>query len=162
MMSRMPPAPDLWGHVLPALAFYGVFIMILMPVTAMQTFSGVAHDESVFSQRAADQEHARPARPGARGDHRHGGQQWLTTRHYSTLHDTIHLNSPQFQDAHARFTAAIAASSDPVRAAELATAQIAQVLAQQSALLANLDHFRALAVVAVLAIVVSLTQKVIH
>jgi len=162
MMSRMPPAPDLWGHVLPALAFYGVFIMILMPVTAMQTFSGVAHDESVFSNAQQTKNMLGQLGQALGVTIATVGQQWLTTRHYSTLHDTIHLNSPQFQDAHARFTAAIAASSDPVRAAELATAQIAQVLAQQSALLANLDHFRALAVVAVLAIVVSLTQKVIR
>lgn len=162
LMSGITPAPDLWGHVLPALALYGVFIMTLVPVTAMQTFGGVAHDESVFSNAQQTKNMLGQIGQALGVTIATVGQQWLATLHYSMLHDAIHPGSPLFQETHARFTAAFAASMEPARAAELATAQIAQVLAQQSALLANLDHFRALAAVAVLAAGVSLVQKVMR
>ncbi|MNL51575.1 hypothetical protein D3C87_1746810 [compost metagenome] len=50
--------------------------------------------------------------------------------------------------------------ADPAQAHQLATAQIAQMVSQQSVLLANLDHFRVVAVVALMAAAVSLTQRV--
>jgi MFS family permease len=162
LISRIPPAPDLWGDVLPALALYGIFIMTLIPVTAMQTFNGVAHDESVFSHAQQTKNMLGQLGLALGVTIATVGQQWLTTLHYSTLHTAINAGSPQFQEAHARYAAAFSASMEPMRAAELATAQIAQVLAQQSALLASLDHFRALAAVAVIAIAVSLIQKVIR
>lgn len=162
LLSRTTPAPDLWGHILPALALYGVFIMTLMPVTAMQTFNGVMHDESVFSHAQQTKNMLGQMGQALGVTIATVGQQWLTTLHYSTLHGAFNPASPQFQETHARFTAAFSNSMDPVRAAESATAQIAQVLAQQSALLANIDHFRALAVVGVLAIGVSMFQKVLR
>ncbi|GJG95306.1 MFS transporter [Cupriavidus pauculus] len=162
LMSRMPPAPDLWVHVLPALALYGVFIMTMIPVTAMQTFSGVAYDESVFSHAQQSKNMLGQMGTALGVTVATVGQQWLTTMHYSTLHDRIHPNSLQFQETLAQHAAALSASVDPNRAAEMALAQIAQALGQQSALLANLDHFRALALIAVLAVGVSLVQKVIR
>ncbi|MGO4304458.1 MFS transporter [Cupriavidus sp. RAF12] len=162
LMSRLPPAPDLWRHVLPALALYGVFIMTLVPVTAMQTFNGVTQDESVFSNAQQTKNMLGQMGQALGVTIATVGQQWLTALHYSTLHGAVNPGSPQFHEAHTRYTAALSASMDPIRAAELATAQIAQVMVQQSALLANLDHFRALAVVALVAIAVSLVQKVIR
>ncbi|MBP0624030.1 MFS transporter [Cupriavidus consociatus] len=162
LMSRLPPAPDLWGHVLPALALYGVFIMTLIPVTAMQTFNGVAHDESVFSNAQQTKNMLGQMGTALGVTIATVGQQWLTTLHYSTLHGAVNVGSPQFQETIARYTAALSASMEPARASELAMVQIAQVLAQQSALLANLDHFRALAALSALAIMVSLVQKVIR
>jgi len=50
--------------------------------------------------------------------------------------------------------------ADPARAQQMALAHIAQWLDQQSALLANLDHFRVLAVLALAGVVVSMTQRV--
>ncbi|SOZ34609.1 MFS transporter [Cupriavidus neocaledonicus] len=162
LISRIPPSPDLWGDVLPALALYGMFIMTLVPVTAMQTFNGVAQDESVFSNAQQTKNMLGQIGTALGVTVATVGQQWLTTLHYSTLHGAMHVGSPPFQEAIARHTTALSASMDPLRAAELATAQLAQVLVQQSALLANLDHFRALAALAALAIMVSLVQKVIR
>ncbi|CAG9171701.1 MFS transporter [Cupriavidus respiraculi] len=159
LISRLPPAPDPWFHVLPPLALYGVFIMTLIPVTAMQTFQGMAHDESVFSNAQQTKNMLGQLGMALGVTIATVGQQWLTTAHYGLLHGAVRAGSPNFQEAHARYTAVFSASVDPARAAELATAQIAQVLAQQAALLANLEHFRALAAVAVVAIGVSLYQR---
>ncbi|WP_423199634.1 MULTISPECIES: MFS transporter [unclassified Cupriavidus] len=162
LISRMPPAPDLWHDVLPSLALYGVFIMTLIPVTAMQTFNAFAGDEVLFA-------HAQQAKNmlGQMGvafgvTIATVGQQWLTAVHYSTLHDGVHTASAPYLDAHGRYAAVLAMGTSPERAAELAVAQIAQVLSQQSVLLANLDHFRVLAAVSMLAMVVSLFQKVMR
>lgn len=162
MMSKMPPTPDPWRHVLPALALYGVFIMMLVPVTAMQTFNDVAYDESVFSHAQQTKNMLGQMGQAIGVTLATVGQQWLTALHYTTLHGAIHVGSPQFQEAHARYTAVLSASMEPVRAAELATAQIAQLLAQQSALLANLDHFQGLAVMALIAMAVSVSQRVMR
>lgn len=159
LISRLPPAPDPWVHVLPALSLYGVFIMTLIPVTAMQTFHGMAHDESVFSNAQQAKNMLGQLGMALGVTIATVGQQWLTTSHYGLLHGAVRAGSPSFQEAHARYAAVFSASVDPVRAAELATAHIAQVLGQQAALLANIDHFRALAVVAVVAIGVSVFQK---
>ncbi|MOA65074.1 hypothetical protein D3C78_1913290 [compost metagenome] len=53
-----------------------------------------------------------------------------------------------------------AAVADPAQAQRMAMARIAQILDQQSVLLANLDHFRALAVLALTGVLVSWTQRV--
>jgi hypothetical protein len=48
----------------------------------------------------------------------------------------------------------------PVEAAQIAVARVAGLLAQQSALLANIDHFMLIAVLGLLGIVVTLLQRV--
>lgn len=48
----------------------------------------------------------------------------------------------------------------PVHATPMATARIAQMLAQQAAMLANLDHFLLIAALGALSVVVTLVQRV--
>lgn len=66
LLTQLNTGADLWRHVLPALALNSVFLLTVLPVSAMQTFRGVEHDESVFS-------HAQQLKnmPGA-GRHCHG------------------------------------------------------------------------------------------
>lgn len=39
----------MWLHVLPALAFNSIFLLTVLPVTALQTFRDMERDEPVFS-----------------------------------------------------------------------------------------------------------------
>ena len=48
----------------------------------------------------------------------------------------------------------------PAQAAPLAMARVAQMLAQQSAMLANIDHFILVAALGLLGVAVTLVQKV--
>lgn len=49
LLERIDPSAGLWGDVLPAPAPNGVFLLTVLPVSAMQTFRAVERDESVFS-----------------------------------------------------------------------------------------------------------------
>ena len=55
---------------------------------------------------------------------------------------------------------ALAGSVGPTQAAQIAVARVGQALAQQSALLANIDHFMLIAAFGLLGIVVTLVQRV--
>jgi hypothetical protein len=55
---------------------------------------------------------------------------------------------------------ALAGSVGPSQAAQIAVARVAQLLAQQSAMLANIDHFMLIAALGLLGIVVTLLQRV--
>jgi len=160
LMSRLTPAADPWTDVLPALACYGVFIMILMPATAMNTFNGLTHDPAVFAH--AQQVKNMLAQVGqALGIMAATvSQQWLTTKHYNVLKESIAEGNANFEAAKAQLSNVYAAVADPAQAQRMAMARIAQILDQQSVLLANLDHFRALAVLALTGVLVSWTQRV--
>ncbi|KAG1239731.1 hypothetical protein G6F68_018347 [Rhizopus microsporus] len=159
-MSRRSPTADAWTDVLPALACYGVFIMIVMPATAMNTFAGLTHDPAVFAH--AQQVKNMLAQVGqALGIMLATvGQQWLTSEHYNVLQESIATGNANFEAAKAQLGSVYATVADPAQAQQMAMAHIAQMLNQQSVLLANLDHFRVLAVLAVAGVLVSLTQRV--
>ncbi len=160
LMSRLSPTADAWTDVLPALACYGVFIMIIMPTTAMNTFAGLAHDPAVFAH--AQQVKNMLAQIGQALGIMVAtvGQQWLTSEHYNVLQASIATGNANFEAAKAQLSSVYAAVADPVRAQQMAVAQISQMLDQQSVLLANLDHFRVLAVLAAAGALVSLRQRV--
>lgn len=160
MMSRLTPAADPWSDVVPALACYGVFIMIVMPATAMNTFTGLTRDPAVFAH--AQQVKNMLAQIGQALGIMVAtvGQQWFTSEHYNVLQASIALGSPHFEAAKSQLSSIYAAVADPVQAQQMAMAQISQMLNQQSALLANLDHFRVLAVLALAGALVSVTQRV--
>ena len=76
------------------------------------------------------------------------------------LQESIATGNANFEAAKAQLSAVYATVADPAQAQQMAMAQISQMLNQQSVLLANLDHFRGLAVLALAGVAVSLTQRV--
>ncbi|MNT52250.1 hypothetical protein D3C72_1892660 [compost metagenome] len=137
-----------------------MFIMIIMPTTAMQTFTGLTRDPAVFAH--AQQVKNMLAQIGqALGIMLATvGQQWFSSGHYNVLQGGIEAGNAHFQAAMAQLTGFFATVADPAQAQQLATAQIAQMVSQQSVLLASLDHFRAVAAVALAGAAVSLVQRV--
>jgi len=160
LMSRLTPDAYLWTGVFPALACYGMFIMIVMPTTAMQTFTGLTGDPAVFAH--AQQVKNMLAQIGqALGIMLATiGQQWFSSRHYDVLRGGIVAGNSNFESAMASLTGYFSAVAGPAQARELAMEHIAQMVARQSVLLASLDHFRVVVGVALTAAVVSLTQRV--
>ena len=49
MLARLDPSASPWLHILPALACYNVFLLTVLPITAMQTFRQMENDETLFS-----------------------------------------------------------------------------------------------------------------
>lgn len=160
LMSRLTPTANLWTDVLPALACYGVFIMIVMPTTAMHTFTGLTRDPAVFAH--AQQVKNMLAQVGQALGIMVAtvGQQWFTSRHYDALQGEVASGNARFEAALSQLTQYFSTVADPAQAQQMATAQIAQMVSQQSTLLANLDHFRVLAAVALAGALVSLAQRV--
>jgi len=160
LLARIDSEANAWTHVLPALALNSVFLLTVLPVTAMQTFREMEHDESVFSH--AQQLKNMMAQAGIAIGITLAtiGQQWRTAVHYSTLSAQVNPYNPLFDATIEQLQRAFAASMAPAEAAKAALARVAQMLAQQASMLANIDHFAAIAVLGTLGIAVILRQKV--
>jgi len=160
LLARIDSDANAWAHVLPALALNSVFLLTVLPVTAMQTFREMEHDESVFSH--AQQLKNMMAQAGIAVGITLAtiGQQWRTAVHYSTLSAQVNPYNPVFDATIEQLQRAFAASMAPAEAAKAALARVAQMLAQQASVLTNIDHFVAIAVLGALGIAVILRQKV--
>jgi MFS family permease len=160
MLGRIDPAANPWLHILPALACYNVFLLTVLPITAMQAFRQMEGDETLFSN--AQQVKNMLAQGGiALGITLATlGQQWRTTVHYNVLNAQVAPDNPAYLDTIHHLQAALAGSVGPAQAAQIAVARVTQALAQQSALLANIDHFMLIAALGLLGIVVTLVQRV--
>ncbi|MEO6972393.1 MAG: MFS transporter [Rhodoferax sp.] len=162
LLARVDTGTDLWLHVLPALALNSVFLLTVLPVSAMQTFREVDHDESVFSH--AQQLKNMMAQAGiALGIALAAvGQQWRGAVHYETLAAHVSLSNPNFVDTLRHLEQALGTTTAAPQAAQVALAQVAQMVSQQSTLLASIDHFGMIAVLGVLGALIAVVQRVLR
>ena len=162
LLARVDPGADLWLHVLPALALNSVFLLTVLPVSAMQTFREIEHDESVFSH--AQQLKNMMAQAGiALGIALAAvGQQWRSAVHYETLAAHVSLYNPNFVDTLRHLEQALGTTVAAPQAPQVALAQVAQMMNQQSTLLATIDHFGMIAVLGVLGALIAVVQRVLR
>lgn len=160
MLARLDPSASPWLHVLPALACYNIFLLTVLPITAMQAFRQMENDETLFSNAQQLKNMLAQAGIALGITAATLGQQWRTTVHYNVLNARVTPDSPVFQVTVHHLQDALTASVGPVQAGQIAVARVAQMLSQQASLLANIDHFSVIASLAVLGIVVTLLQKV--
>lgn len=162
LLARIDAGVDLWRHVLPALALNSVFLLTVLPVSAMQTFRGVEHDESVFSHAQQLKNMMSQAGIALGITLATIGQQWRSAVHYEALAAQVNDYNPDFvatvQHLQQVFSAALPAGD----AAKAALAQVAQMVAQQAALLAGIDHFRLIALLGVLGMLAAAVQRVLR
>ncbi|QQX89204.1 MFS transporter (plasmid) [Cupriavidus necator] len=161
LLSGLTPAANLWLDILPALLLNGVFMMFVMANAAIQTFRDVQYDEAVFSH--AQQAKNMLAQIGlALGISLATiGQQWRSTVHYDALARNIHPGNPIYLQAVDHLASQVSTVLGQADAGRVAVALVAQSLAQQANLLANLDHFSVIAVIGGLGVVVSLSQRLL-
>lgn len=162
LLTQITSAANLWFDILPALAFNSIFLLTVLPTTAMQTFRELDQDESVFAN--AQQLKNMMAQAGiALGISLATiGQQWRTAVHYSALDANVSADNPLYAATVAQIQQTLALSMAPAQAAQVATANVAQLLAQQAAMLANIDHFALVAILGVLGILVTGVQRVLR
>lgn len=151
---------DLVTDILPALAANGLFLMLVLATTAMQTFRDVQHSEAVLSN--AQQLKNMLAQFGmALGISLATiALQWRTTEHYAVLNARFNATDAVFGQFTQQLADAFAAGGSQA-AVSLAMAQLAQQLSQQATLLACLDYFTAIAGVGVLGAVTMAIQRLI-
>lgn len=160
LLARIETGADLVSHVLPALALNSVFLLTVLPVAAMQTFRALEHDETVFSHAQQLKNMMGQAGTGFGITLATLGLQWRTAVHYDVLAAQAQLANPAFDATLRTLQQAFAAAMPPDDAARAALAQLARLFAQQSAMLAHVDHFSAVALVGVLGIAATLVQRV--
>ncbi|MEO7324183.1 MAG: MFS transporter [Dokdonella sp.] len=162
LLTRIDTSANLWLDVLPALALNSVFLLTVLPVTAMQTFRETEYDESVFSNAQQLKNMLAQAGIALGITLATLGQQWRTTVHYATLNTNIHPGNPAFTAMVEQIRNTLAPAIGPTDAAQIAMARIAQMLAQQSSMLANIDHFGVIAVLGVLGVIFTIVQRVMR
>lgn len=160
LLSRLNTSANLWFDILPALAMNSIFLLTVLPVAAMQSYRNMEHDESVFSNAQQLKNMLSQAGIALGITLATLGQQWRTTVHYSVLNAQVNPDNALYRSLIGHLQDALASTVGPVRAAQIATAQVSQMLAQQSSMLANIDHFKLIAVLGLLGIAVTLVQKV--
>jgi len=160
LLARLDPAASPWLHILPALACYSIFLLTVLPITAMQAFRQMENDETLFSNAQQVKNMLAQAGIALGITVATLGQQWRTTVHYNMLNAQVTPDNPVYLATIQHLRDALTSSVGPANAAQIAVARVAQMLAQQSALLANIDHFRLIAVFGVLGIAVTLLQRV--
>jgi hypothetical protein len=150
----------MWRDILPALAVFSVFLPIVMPVAAMNTFRELEYDESVFAN--AQQIKNMLAQIGVALGITLAtlGQQWWTTAHYAVLNERVASNDPIYLEIFQKLQESLTNMTGAVPAAQMATAQVAQLLAREAALLAHIDYFRLIAVLGLTGVLVTLIQRV--
>ncbi|HET6804123.1 MAG TPA: arabinose ABC transporter permease, partial [Frateuria sp.] len=150
----------LWRDVLPALACYSVFLLTVLPVAAMQSFRQVDQDEPAFSNAQQLKNMLAQAGVALGVALATLGQQWRTAVHYAVLDNRVRPGDPAYEAVFGPLRDGLSHLVGPAQATPMAAARIAQMLAQQSAMLANVDHFVAVALLGVIGVGVTLLQRV--
>lgn len=155
-LARITTDANPWIDVLPALALNSIFLLTVLPTTAMQTFRELEHEESVFSHAQQFKNMMAQAAIAAGITLATVGQQWRLAVHYTTLVETFSVYNPVYQQTLEKLQHAMAGN------AEAALTRLAQLLSQQAAMLSNIDHFIAVAALGVLAMGVVAVQRVLR
>jgi DHA2 family multidrug resistance protein len=144
----------------PALACYGVFVMLVLATTAVHTFREVQHDETVFS-------HAQQVKNMLA---QFGGSfgiavataalQGRSAAHYTVLNARFAAGDPAYEQALHALTGSLA-QQGAAQPAAMAAASLAQALGQQATLLAGLDYFAVVACIGLAGAVLMLAQRVL-
>jgi len=159
-INAFSPSADLWTDFVPALASYGVFLMLVLATTAMHTFREVQHHETVISH-AWQVKNMLAQFGGSLGISLATlGLQTRTAMHYSALNAHFVVGDPAYEQALRQMTE-IYIQSGATQAKGLATVGLAQMLGQQATLLASLDYFCVVAGIGIIGAVVMVTQRVL-
>lgn len=159
-VARLSPSANLWTDFVPALACYGMFVMLVLATTAMHTFREVQHHETVFSH--AQQVKNMLAQFGASVGISLAtlNLQTRTAVHFAALNTHFAAGDPRYELALHQL-GDVYAQTGSAQPGVLAAAGLAQMLGQQATLLAGLDYFWAVAAIGAIGAVVMLVQRVL-
>jgi len=159
-LSSLTPSASLWADVLPALALNGCFMMLVLATAAMQTFQEVGHEEALFAHAQQVKNMLGQFATAAGTAFATLLLQWRSTVQYGALNSRMTADDPLFQRQTEALQLVFAQTTDAAQAARMALALQAQDLSRQATLLAGIDYFWLVGIVALLALVVSACQRV--
>jgi DHA2 family multidrug resistance protein len=143
-LGRLSEGADPLRSVLPALLCNGAFMLAVLPVTAMQTFLKLQHDEETFSH--ANQLKNMLAQFGIAAGMALATllMQWRSNVHYTRLAESLSPSNLALGPALEQLTQGFAATQGPAAAPRMALAQLAAWVTQEATLMGALDYFVAL------------------
>lgn len=157
-LSRLDAHADAWSDILPALVGNGMFLMLVMATTAIQTFRDVQHDETVLSN--AQQLKNMVAQFGmALGVALATvSLQWRTAGHLQVLEGRAGGEVPALEPT-LQLADALAGSAGSSPGLSPVAVQLGEDLARQATFLACLDYFSVVALVGVAGALVMAGQR---
>lgn len=160
-IAGLNPQADLWRDVVPALACYGVFVMLVLATTAMHTFREVQHHEAVFSHAQQVKNMLAQFGSALGVAASTAALQARITAHYTALNSHFSPGDAAYGQA-LRTLGESLARQGAAQPEALAAASLAQSLAQQATLLAALDYFQVVGYVGLAGAAIVLAQRALN
>jgi len=154
-LSRLSSDANLWIDILPAIICNGLFLMLVMATTAMQSFRDLQHNEALFSN--AQQLKNMVAQFGlALGITLATiSMQWRTSEHYAVLNNRINGSDPSYI-----LSIKLLTQSVGQQIVNPSVGILLRQLEQQATQLACLDYFLAIAWIGILGAAMMSVQRV--
>jgi MFS transporter, DHA2 family, multidrug resistance protein len=152
-LSRLTVEANLWRDVLPAIAAFGVFLILVLGTTAIHAFADLQQDTVAFNhgQMLKNMMSQFGIALGVAGAT--VVTQWRVSEHYAALGARFHGSDAVFVAMRDQLAAKVGLQQ--------ATARVTQMLMQQANLLAGLDYFSVLMLVALAATAVMMGQRIL-
>lgn len=159
LLSSLTSEANMWSNILPALFLNGCFVMLVLATTAMQTFRDVSHHDTLFAHAYQIKSMLGQVAMAMGTTAGTLFLQWRTTTQYNNLNLFFRTEDPRYQEALQHLTGVLTQQVGAGHAEQVSTAVLAQTLSQQSTLVASAEYFYAVIAVAVVALVVSASQR---
>jgi hypothetical protein len=159
LLSSLTPDANMWANILPALILNGCFVMLVLATAAMQTFRDVTHHDTLFAHAYQIKSMLGQIAMALGTTVATLFLQWRTTLQYSNLNGHFSSSDPIYQAN----TQLLAQSLTPAMGAgpanQLSVMTLGQNLHQQATLVACMEYFWVIIVIASIALGVSVIQK---
>jgi MFS family permease len=159
LLSSLTPDANMWSNILPALVLNGCFVMLVLATAAMQTFRDVTHHDTLFAHAYQIKSMLAQIAMALGTTVATLFLQWRTTLQYNNLNGHFSSGDPLYLEQTQLLAQALTPAVGAGPASQISVSTLAQSLHQQSTLVASMEYFWAVIIVASIALVVSMMQK---
>ncbi|HEY0286147.1 MAG TPA: MFS transporter [Pseudomonas sp.] len=159
LLASLTLDANMWTNILPALVLNGCFVMLVLATAAMQTFRDVTHHDTLFAHAYQIKSMLGQIAMAIGTTVATLFLQWRTTLQYNNLNGHFNAGDPLYQESTQRLAQALTPAVGSGSADQISVATLTQDLHQQATLVASMEYFWAIIVVASVALLVSMMQK---
>ncbi len=141
IMSSFSPEADMWGSIVPAIAFSGCFMIAGMTTTAMQTFSDVAGNDTLFTHAYQFKNMLAQIVQAMGTAVATVFLQWRQTVQYNNINNSFVFGDPSFMQNMQTLSLYFSRSHESTVAENMAFAVLSNSLDKQAMLLAGIEYF---------------------
>lgn len=160
LLMSVTPNANMWEDILPALALNGVFIMLVLATTAMQTFKDVAHEEELFTHAQQVKNMLGQIAMAAGTSMATLFLQYRSTVHYGNINVNLTPGNPLYESQTATLSSILALDPSIGSPSGAALLLQSQEVGRQATLLAGIDYFWAIILIAAALFCLLAVQKV--